>query len=774
MFAIHEEKFSIRLFLSGGFAVLVLVLFSAPAHASLGSRSTIGHALVPYIVQEVGSFQSTASASYTLPSPVVAGHFLVACSDYRIASGSATISDGQNTWTQVAFGTSSFWYALSCWYTKALGGATTVTVANTFNQDTAVWEIAGVTGFDQGGSIFTTNFMSPKTFSVSPSAPLSYANEFVMAFSGDQSYCYGLSAGPGFTMDQTLNPLTSCDAMEYANLTNMLSPYSPAPIVFTGAFGSYYENGIYLSFHSDIGPHNALVFSTQPSPTGIAGAVLAQQPVVQIQHSGSLLSSASAKVTLAAYSDSTCGTPVTGTFSIAANSLPTSAGSVGFSGISYTKAQTFYLGASAPGYTPACSSGIAITAAAPAVLSFPAYSISAEPVGKQYPWLVQPAVSVADMYGNAVSGAPVTLAAYNDSACSTTPASGSLSATSNPVSSAASGTATFAGVQYSQGDTLYLQATSPGVPQACSPAIIVSDCVGSRTVYTTPTITGTFVVGASCTTIHAKVWGAGGGGGGAYLSTWHGGDGGTGGLVTAKIPVVAGETLNFKVGAGGGGGGGAIHAGIQGLGGAPGGGNGSTGGGNVTDGRAGGGGWSGILRSGAYLLVGGAGGGGGAEYASGGTGGYPYSTPYGNGSQGSSPGGGSTGGGGGGGGTQSAGGSAGLGYYSTGGSGSSGAAGLAGTIGAGGIGGAGNFEGGGGGGGGYYGGGGGGGCSSWCSSGGGAGGGSSYSDPANLNTKFVWYSGDADATTSVSIGGIGGVAAIGAAGKDGEIVIYTP
>ncbi len=213
-------------------------------------------------------------------------------------------------------------------------------------------------------------------------------------------------------------------------------------------------------------------------------------------------------------------------------------------------------------------------------------------------------------------------------------------------------------------------------------------CANSASTYSTATTTATYTVPGGCSSIVAKVWGAGG-----EINTGGSAFGAGGGFAGATVAVTPAEVLTVYVGA----------PGLGQAGGAPGGGSGGTGG--TTSGR-GGGGYSAIISSvPAHLVVAGGGGGAANNAAGGGGGGNPAEV------------GGSSTASGGGAGSSTAGGAGGT--KSAGGGNASGTAGILYT---GGNGGAGGADGGGGGGAGYYGGGGGGGSSGNAGAGGGGGG----------------------------------------------------
>ncbi|HLE00766.1 MAG TPA: discoidin domain-containing protein [Bdellovibrionota bacterium] len=86
----------------------------------------------------------------------------------------------------------------------------------------------------------------------------------------------------------------------------------------------------------------------------------------------------------------------------------------------------------------------------------------------------QPAIGFRDAVGNPTFGtAAVTLAAYTDAAC-TTRATGTLTATANPVTPV-NNVAAFAGLKYSKAEKIYLGASASGLPKICSAVIEIGD-----------------------------------------------------------------------------------------------------------------------------------------------------------------------------------------------------------------------------------------------------------------------------------------------------------
>ena len=124
-------------------------------------------------------------------------------------------------------------------------------------------------------------------------------------------------------------------------------------------------------------PPTQLAFQTQPSSSAGAGVTFSSQPVIEIEDAkGNIVTSATNTVTLAAYTNSTCTTPASGTFTITNNGLAASSGVASFAGVNYGvtltgPSTTIYIGASSSGLTSACSNAITITPGNPSKLIFP-------------------------------------------------------------------------------------------------------------------------------------------------------------------------------------------------------------------------------------------------------------------------------------------------------------------------------------------------------------------------------------------------------------------
>jgi hypothetical protein len=121
----------------------------------------------------------------------------------------------------------------------------------------------------------------------------------------------------------------------------------------------------------NVGAASKLSFTTSPSSTGTAGSALSTQPVVTVQDSnGNTVTSSSASVVLAVYSNSTCTTAAattpSGAISIGGTAtVAASSGVSTFTGISVNKSgTTLYVRASSGSLTTACSSAMNISATA--------------------------------------------------------------------------------------------------------------------------------------------------------------------------------------------------------------------------------------------------------------------------------------------------------------------------------------------------------------------------------------------------------------------------
>ncbi len=239
-----------------------------------------------------------------------------------------------------------------------------------------------------------------------------------------------------------------------------------------------------VSATAQAGSATQLVFATPPSSAGTAGSALGTSPSVQVADTyGNPVTGTNPSITLAAFTDSGCTISASGIFSATSNPVTATSGVASFSSVSYTRAQTVYLRASASGLTSACSNAVVISPAAASALVFSAEPPSSATAGA--PFASAPEVSVHDAYGNVVTSSSnsVTLAAFTDASC-TSAATGTLGATSNPLS-ASSGVAAFSAVTYNQTGTIYLRAQATGLSSDCSTGVTIAPAAASRLSFVT-------------------------------------------------------------------------------------------------------------------------------------------------------------------------------------------------------------------------------------------------------------------------------------------------
>ena len=205
------------------------------------------------------------------------------------------------------------------------------------------------------------------------------------------------------------------------------------------------------TFNITAGTASKLVFGQQPTNT-TAGSSITPAVTVQVQDaSGNVVTTDASTVSLN-LSGGAAGATLGGTTSVAAvNGVAT------FSNLTVNKVGTSYvLNASDGSLTGAASSAFNITAGAPATIAFalepgPNANITA---GSTIPLIA----NVTDSSGNPVSGDSVTLAIGNN------PGSSTLSVTTNPVTTDASGNATFNGLSLNKVGTGYTLTVSNATP----------------------------------------------------------------------------------------------------------------------------------------------------------------------------------------------------------------------------------------------------------------------------------------------------------------------
>ena len=231
------------------------------------------------------------------------------------------------------------------------------------------------------------------------------------------------------------------------------------------------------TFNVTVGPAARLVITTQPGG-GTAGAAWAAQPVVAVADAGgNTVPGATDTVTLAIGVNSGSGTlSCTGGLSAAAV-----AGTATFAGCTIDRSGTGYtLVATAAGLTSATSSGLTVSAAAPAALV-----VGTQPSGGTggVAWSGQPVVRIVDAFGNLTSStATVTLAL--------TPGTGTtgavFSCAGGQGKAAVAGVATFSGCKVDLAGTGYtLAATAVGVTGATTSAFAVTVGPAAQLAFTT-------------------------------------------------------------------------------------------------------------------------------------------------------------------------------------------------------------------------------------------------------------------------------------------------
>ena len=189
--------------------------------------------------------------------------------------------------------------------------------------------------------------------------------------------------------------------------------------------------------------------------------------------SGNIVGSAINQISLAAFSDATCQTPVTGslTGNIPINSYQ---GQAMFNSLVYSNSGVIYLQASSPTLTSSCSTPILINSNpinTPTKLAF--YSNPASEFAGQT-FSSQPFTTIQNRLSSIYQGSPnyqLTIAAYSDSSCQTA-ASGVLSGTTSIQSNFGAGA--FGGLNYSIAGSIYLGLSAPGLTSACSSLITIN------------------------------------------------------------------------------------------------------------------------------------------------------------------------------------------------------------------------------------------------------------------------------------------------------------
>ena len=306
------------------------------------------------------------------------------------------------------------------------------------------------------------------------------------------TYAAGTSGG------STQGSVTNCTANP-ATPVSGVATFAGCQITGPAAAGSYTlkaTGGSLTSANSSTvsitaGNTSALTFSTQPAGTVGEGTNFTTQPSVTAKDTnGNTVSGASVTLSIATYAAGNGGN-TQGTLGCNNNTVTTGTNGVAtFAGcdISGTAAAgTYSFKATSGAVTSANSNTVSITAGSAASLTFT--NPPTGTVGEGTNFTGQPVVIAQDASGNAVGGAAVTLAVAGYTAGGGGHTQGTLSCTTNPVTTSASGVATFAGCQITgpaAAGTYSFKATSGALTaNATGSVTIVAGATATQLLFTT-------------------------------------------------------------------------------------------------------------------------------------------------------------------------------------------------------------------------------------------------------------------------------------------------
>lgn len=277
------------------------------------------------------------------------------------------------------------------------------------------------------------------------------------------------STSGGGTLSVTTNPVTAVNGVATFSGVSYTKAEDIKLKVTSSGLTQVLSNTISVSAAAA----SQLGISTQPSNSGTAGSTISTQPVILIQDTylNTVVSDSSSQVTLSAVLASD-GTTAGGGM-LNADVTTASSGIVTFSNISYTKAESIKLKATAGGITQILSDTIVISPAAASQLLVSTQPSSTATAGTGFS--TQPMILVKDAYLNTVtsdSSTQVTVSAVLASDTSTA-GSGTLTA-DNLTIIASSGVVTFSGVKYTKAENIKLKVTAGGITQSFSNTIAVS------------------------------------------------------------------------------------------------------------------------------------------------------------------------------------------------------------------------------------------------------------------------------------------------------------
>ncbi|MBT3983705.1 MAG: hypothetical protein HOE90_20280, partial [Bacteriovoracaceae bacterium] len=296
----------------------------------------------------------------------------------------------------------------------------------------------------------------------------------------------GCTAGAGGALSVTTNPLAASSGVAtFAGLD-----YDTVETVYLKASSGGLTTDCSANIVISPAAASQLVYTTQPSATGTAGVNLAAQPVIEIRDAfDNVATSSSDTVSLTTYTTADCST-TSSSGTTNGSSKAASSGIATFTALNHEKAEATYYKASSGGLTTDCSTISTISHAGAAQVVFSTEPSATGTAGVDL--ATQPVVTVQDAFANTVlsSSDSVTLAAFTDSGC-TSAGGGTLSAITNPLA-ASSGVATFAGVDYTKAENMYLKASSGGLTVACSSVVDIDPAAADHlAVNTQPSTTGT-------------------------------------------------------------------------------------------------------------------------------------------------------------------------------------------------------------------------------------------------------------------------------------------
>ncbi|MFL5812378.1 MAG: beta strand repeat-containing protein [Bdellovibrionia bacterium] len=255
---------------------------------------------------------------------------------------------------------------------------------------------------------------------------------------------------------------------------------------FTGAYsvagGTGYATGSQGTI-AGLYPADKLLFYTQPAPTGRVGVALAQQPDVMpvssthnnwpdVNYTGST------SVTLAAYTDNTCATSLTGA-TVADSPKTIAYGEAAFTAVSLNKRNSgnpIYLKATSGSLTSVCSTSITLSPGPASQLAFTVHPSTSNYVNSVFATVPKVAAQDAEGSTDTTYATAIAVDVYSDNTCATPVAGGTLT---NGSATPSSGLSTFTGIKYSLANTgsipsYYFKASSGGLTTACSNAFTVS------------------------------------------------------------------------------------------------------------------------------------------------------------------------------------------------------------------------------------------------------------------------------------------------------------